>query len=324
LPRTARQIRELISRHRIDLVYVNGPRLVLAAVWASGRSIPIVFHCHSFVPSPYGMLLVRWPLKWAAATMISSSKFTASSVRHQTPLHVIYNGVPDLSSALNRQQGATRGNYRIGLIGRIAPQKGQLLFVQAARLVGAALPRCSFEIYGAPLFSDTESARYDKQVRELAQGLPIQFTGWIDDVASVLARLDLLVVPSLDVEATTRVILEAFSSGVPVVALATGGIPEVISHGRTGFLVTERTPEALAQMILAAISQGPDSLESIATAARKEWETRFTLERFQSDVLDLLDRVGSSFKSPEQGPKHNGGGNRHQGDRGENHRIAKL
>ena len=65
----------------------------------------------------------------------------------------------------------------------------------------------------------------------------------------VLADLDLLVVPSISAEATTRVILEAFSAGVPVVAYSIGGIPEIIRESRNGFLVPECEPRALARKI---------------------------------------------------------------------------
>jgi glycosyltransferase involved in cell wall biosynthesis len=319
-PRALRQIRGLIARHRIDLLYINGPRLVPSAICAAGRSIPVVFHCHSFVPRPYGTVFIRLPLAGAKATAISSSEFTARSIWSRTPLRVIYNGVPDRSCPRTR---ADTG-FRIGVIGRIAPQKGQLLFVQAARLIRDALPESSFEICGAPLFSDPESIRYDKQVRLLAQDLPVEFTGWTDEVSAVLARLDLLVVPSTGTEATTRVILEAFSAGVPVVAFATGGIPEVISDGSTGFLVAEETPEALAKTISATLSKERHFLSTVAALAHKEWERRFRVERFQSDIVELLDRIGGGFETAKQSAKDQPRTNRNKRNRSEDHGIAKA
>src|SRR4030095_8548742 len=97
------------------------------------------------------------------------------------------------------------------------------------------LPRnCRFILCGAPLFSNP---RYFELVREAAAGLPIEFLGWRDDVNDTLSELDLLIVPSASVEGTTRVILEAYAAGVPVVASASGGIPEIARDGETGFLV---------------------------------------------------------------------------------------
>ncbi len=302
VPRLMSQIRTLIKRHCIDLLYINGPRLVPAAVWAARRTIPVVFHCHSYVPYPYGTLLVGIPLARARATVISSSRFTADSIKQHVPpalLHIVYNGVADLA----RPRTHAGAKYRIGVIGRIAPQKGQLLFVRAARILLESSPACSFEICGAPLFSDPDATHYDRQVRQTANGMPVEFTGWTDDVPSVLSRLDLLVVPSIVTEATTRVILEAFSAGVPVLAFSAGGIPEVVSHGSTGFLVDRATPEALAEAITSALSKGPEYLARIASAARQEWQSRFTPERYQCEIVDLLGSARARFKASQKCPE---------------------
>ena len=60
-PRLKRQILDLMEEYRIGLLYVNGPRMTPAAVWA-GRRVPVVFHCHSHVPKPYATWLVARPL----------------------------------------------------------------------------------------------------------------------------------------------------------------------------------------------------------------------------------------------------------------------
>jgi glycosyltransferase involved in cell wall biosynthesis len=295
LPRSVHQIRELIERHHTDVLYVNGPRVVAAAAWAVGRRLPMVFHCHSYVPAPYGDLLVGLPLRLSGATVISSSRFTATSIRrhlHPARVHVIYNGVSDCGrSGIARAHG-----YRIGVIGRIAPQKGQALFLQAACMLIQKLPDCRFEICGSALFSDVEAIRYEQEIRRMADGLPVEFTEWTDDACAVLARLDVLVVPSISAEATTRVALEAFSAGVPVMAFAIGGIPEVVQHGRTGFLIEERSATALAASLLTLLS---DSRADIARAARKEWETRFTLARYQDQVLQIVEGAHETGKRTE-------------------------
>jgi glycosyltransferase involved in cell wall biosynthesis len=289
-PRLRRQIRELMEQYRIELLYVNGPRMVPAAAWAARRRVPVVFHCHSQVPRLYGVWLVALPLALAGATSISSSRFAAASINLKAT--VIYNGVRDCAR-LSPQAG--RG-YRIGVIGRIAPQKGQVVFLEAARVLLDLIPDCRFEICGAVLFGDPEAQEYDARVRQLARGLPVDFTGWTDDIAAVFARLDVLVVPSISSEATPRVILEAFSAGVPVVAFARGGIPEVVAHSRTGLLVDEVSAEALASVLADLLSRGRDELAAFTRAAREEWRSRFTLERYQHDVLALLESAQKRSK----------------------------
>src|SRR5262249_5953659 len=139
------------------------------------------------------------------------------------------------------------------------------------------------------------AARYFELVREAAAGLPVEFMGWRDDMGAVLSKLDLLVVPSAPVEATTRVILEAYSAGVPVVASASGGIPEIVRDGETGFLTPPGDPAKLAARIRAAL-RDPGALTCIAQNARRVWRERFTLAEYQRRILNILERVGSSAR----------------------------
>ena len=74
------------------------------------------------------------------------------------------------------------------------------------------------------------------EIRTAGSREGVVFPGWVTDIHSALAATDLLLVPSAGHEATTRVILEAHSAGVPVVAFRSGGIPEVVDEGRDGWL----------------------------------------------------------------------------------------
>ena len=134
-----------------------------------------------------------------------------------------------------------------------------------------------------------EASEYARSVREEADGLPIEFPGWRDDVAEVLSALDLVVVPSAVVDATPLVILEAFSAGVPVVAFRSGGIPEMIDDGVTGILCSP-DPAELAQtlMKLMQCERARAHLHSLATRAKDTFAERFSLERYRSEVLQVV------------------------------------
>ncbi len=175
----------------------------------------------------------------------------------------------------------------MGCIGRIAPEKGQREFVAAAARIHQALPQCRFFIYGAPLFGDEDVARYAAQVRAEAEGLPLEFAGWVDDIYACMAELDLLLVPSAGHEATTRVILEAFAAGLPVLAFPSGGIPEVVEHGVTGLLAN--SVEEMARLAVELLTGDSGRLTSIARAAQESWSRRFTLERYQREVLQAIE-----------------------------------
>jgi glycosyltransferase involved in cell wall biosynthesis len=186
---------------------------------------------------------------------------------------------------------APGGGFHIGVVGRIAPEKGHADFLLAARLLNETLPNCRFVICGEALFADRVSEEYRQTLDKLAEGLPVEFLGWRDDVYEVLGRLDLLVVPSTREPATTRVVLEAYSCGLPVVAYPTGGIPEVLTDEQTGFLVQPMSPQALAERILALVLQHPERLGAAAEAGSALWRERFGIERYQFEVIEILARA---------------------------------
>jgi glycosyltransferase involved in cell wall biosynthesis len=221
------------------------------------------------------------------AWLVGQCEFVAAPWRSYVRperVSVIYNGVAGPARTLARSPAEPP---RVGCIGRIAPEKGQREFVAAAARIHQALPDCRFVIYGAPLFADAAAERYMAQLRTGAAGLPLEFAGWVDDIPACLAQLDLLLVPSAPHEATTRVILEAFAAGVPVIAFPSGGIPEVVEDGVTGLLA--RSSEDMAQRALELLTGDPRRLISIAQAARESWARRFTLERYHHQILRAIE-----------------------------------
>ncbi|HUJ22476.1 MAG TPA: glycosyltransferase, partial [Bryobacteraceae bacterium] len=144
-----------------------------------------------------------------------------------------------------------------------------------------------FVVCGAPLFGDRRAELYFRRVQEIAAGSPVNFLGWQEDVNAVLESLDILVVPSLREPGAPRVVLEAFAACVPVVAFVSGGIPELVVDGKTGFLVEPPTAEALAEK-LEELLGAPERLGSAAGRAYETWKEDFTVERYQREVLEVI------------------------------------
>ncbi len=288
--RWAAMVRRLARQSNANLIYVNGPRL-LPAVWAAGMDRPVLFHCHNRLPQRYAAWLAGQSLRATKATVAAACRFAAAPLEpYVSPerLHLVYNGVPPGAPRVIRP--GVNGRRRIGVIGRVAPEKGQETFLRAARLIAAATPDCEFVICGEALFGDPVAQRYQTLLQELAAGLPVRFLGWRDDVYNVLSGLDLLVVPSIREPATTRVILEAYACGVPVVAFPSGGISEIVIDGRTGFHVEHMAPEALASRIC-LILKHPDRLQDAAAGGLALWRERFTLQRYQHEITELMERA---------------------------------
>ncbi len=281
MTRTGYALRSALRARPADLVYVNGPRVLPAL---AGVGSPVVFHAHSLLPRKYARAIARWSLRRTRAAVIACSEFSARPLREalgKKPVRVIYNGVEDQGFRVRRSGNAP---VRVGILGRIAAEKGHHDFLRAAQLLARESEAVGFVVIGAALFSDPEYAR---NIHSVGTGAGVEFRGWTDDVARTLHDLDILAVPSASQEASPRVVMEALSAGTCVVAYPSGGIPELIRGGHSGMLTDACTPEALARAIQFLVRK-PELRAALAENGRTDWETRFTLGRFQREVCDQL------------------------------------
>ncbi len=274
--RQYRILRRGIRHHSIDVVYVNGPRVLYGASLAAEGRCRLVFHAHNCLSRRPDRAIVHRALA-RGAKGIACCRFVADSVGIRS---VVHNGVPDAGFRL--RQYPPDGPWRIGVIGRISPEKGHVVLFDATRRLVAEGHRISLIVAGT---SQLGVGDYEPVVRRAAAGLDVQFTGWREDVGSVLAECDLLALPSIAEPGLPRVLLEAFSAGVPVVTAPTGGIPEAIRDGATGFLATGATAPEFAARLRSALQAPASDLIRVAMQARAEWERYWNVERWRRETL---------------------------------------
>jgi len=152
---------------------------------------------------------------------------------------------PARPPALVRDElGLHRDDRLIGVAARMTEQKGHRVLLDALPSVAARFPRMRCLLIGdGPLRPALET-----RARALGLTERCRFTGARDDVADLLAALELVVLPSWS-EGLSFALLEAMALGRPVVATHVGGNPEVIDHDRTGLLVAPGDATALAGAI---------------------------------------------------------------------------
>jgi glycosyltransferase involved in cell wall biosynthesis len=139
----------------------------------------------------------------------------------------------------------------VGAAGRLSPEKGFGVLVEAAADVLRAEPDAGFVVFGdGPLRAEIAG-----RIDTLGLGDRVLLPGFQADLDGYLPALDLLVLPSFT-EGLPNVVLEAFAARVPVVATAVGGTPEVVEDGINGYLVPAGMPAALAGRIHEALQDG--------------------------------------------------------------------
>ncbi len=179
--------------------------------------------------------------------------------------------------------------------GRIEPSKGQIYLIDACgQLKQRHLP------FRLLLAGDAANEAYTaaclRKASELGIKEQVELLGHVDNVAELLLRADLFVLPSVSGEAFSRAIIEAMAMGRPVVATDVGGAKEAIEDGVSGFVVPPCDPAALAERIL-ILARDEELRLGLGAAARKRVEERFTIERnIQSTeriYAELLGETGA-------------------------------
>jgi glycosyltransferase involved in cell wall biosynthesis len=291
--RLARRLRRL----RPDLVHTNSLKALLYGGLA-GRlaGVPVVWHVHDRIADDYlpasAVRLVGSLARFVPSAVIANSHETLARLHEASngatraiPNAVVYYPV-DLRPQARHHNG---GPLRVGMLGRIAPWKGQDVFLRAfAHAFADGDERAA--IVGAPLFGEDS---YDDSLRQLVRELGIEkrveFAGFQDDIAGQLARLDVLVHASRVPEPLGQVVQEGMRVGLPVVAARAGGPAEVIADGETGFLYPAGDAGALAGT-LETLAADP-TLRARVGAAAVTRARAFDPERIAPQVLDLYRTV---------------------------------
>ena len=200
---------------------------------------------------------------------------------------VVYNGVDLEALHPDRVEGSIRDELGlpgdcplIATVGQISLRKATDLFVQMVQRLSERYDDLRALVVGARFSQKAETVRFEADLRASVEreGLAgrVRFLGWRDDVPSILRDLDLLVHPARQ-EPLGRVLLEASALEIPCVAIEVGGNPELIDHGRTGWLVPPDDPDALAECVAQALDR-PDIRRSAGREARRKMKRQFSGE----------------------------------------------
>jgi len=182
------------------------------------------------------------------------------------PSGVVIRRSPPLAVDLRALIGAPPGAPVIGTVAALAPHKNHADLMRAAAIVVRERPDVQFAWVG----EGSCRAALEAQRRELALERSVHLVGFRDDALGLLSQFTLFVLSSY-LEGLCTSLLDAQALGIPVIATAVGGVPDVIEDGVNGRLVPGRDPAALAAAILAALD-APRAREAWAAAGSERAE----------------------------------------------------
>ncbi len=287
-----------LSQRRVDIVYFNTPRAILAgglSAWLSGTPSRV---CSRRVNFPLNNHLSRFKYNWLLERIVTVSEsirqtLIEDGVRPEL-VRVVYEGVDlDWIDGL-RSPGlpVPRRGLVVGMVAHLSAEKGHRTLLEAASRVAGRFPDTQYFLVGDGALRD-ELLDY---TRQLGLGDQVHFTGFRNDSDALMKEFDVFCLPSLS-EGLSSAILSAMANRLPVIATQVGGIPELVQDGETGILTPpgESLPlsEALSRML-----ESESLRMSYGLAGRRRIEREFTLslKLDQSERLlqDLLD--GANFR----------------------------
>ena len=262
----AENLRRALDTHPVDLVHMHGIDFIEYPVPAS---IPVLVTLH-LPPAWYPETIWRLPSNYHLQC-VSETQRLACPPHLRDRLLVIPNGVP----ILERPSVLTKRRFAL-MLARICPEKNLHIGLDAARLAGMPV------LLGGEVFPYEDHLRYLREQISPRLHAGARWPGALNGRRKqrLLETAHCLLLPTLAPETSSLVAMEAIAAGTPVLAFPSGAIPEIVDHGRTGFLV--HTTDEMA----AAIAQAGRLDPATCRATARE---RFPLSR-------MIDRYTDAYR----------------------------
>ena len=302
-PLAVYRLARLMAREGVRVTHSNFLREnFLGALASRLAGVPVVVNTvHMLEPPPPPVALANRVMSRLWDGVIAVSEAVARQVLAQglpaEKVRVILNGVrlERFEVGGSRQQaregfGLGGNELVIGSVGRLAPEKGFDVLLEAAAVAASRLHRPLRVLIAG---DGPCRAQLEEQARRLRLGPKVLFVGHYQDIPRALAALDLFVLPSRH-EACSLALLEALAAGVPVIASRTGGNAEVIGDSGAALLVAPGRADELADAIC-LLAADPELRQRLGRLGR-ERALNFSLERMVRETaqlyLELLERKG--------------------------------
>lgn len=289
-------LRDLCGRIGAEVVHCHGYKADIYAFFAfrGGDRPALVSTCHTWYDNDWAVRLYgaadRWVLRSfdevvAVSSAVETRLRRAGVVANR--IQLIRNGIAPVSDPEPKQDEPRPNDtvqsdtLRVGLVGRLAPEKGVDLFLDAAARLAPRFPEARFLVAGEGPDRIALEERLDRlQLRGRAELL-----GQQADMPAFYRSLDLLVSASRE-EGLPMALLEGMGLGLPVVASAVGEVPNVVVDRQTGLLVPAGSADELAAAVARLLSDG-SLRERFGEAGRQRVAGEFSADRMAAAYLEV-------------------------------------
>jgi len=288
LVRSVAAVRRIVREHGVDLIHTHKMEAFGPNVAGRLLGVPAVQTVHELPRRPLAAYKAIGWLDHALNDRVivlceESKRMFRWFGRESGKLVKIYNGIePSVVQApadrpLRRELGLAPEDKLVLTVARLSPMKGLTYLLEAADRLRSIRPDLKFAIAGDVAFEHERpyKAKLERDIRERGLEPSVRLLGLRRDVPQLLAQSDALALPSVyDIFPT--VVLEAMNAGLPIVATAVGGVPEMVREG-AGLLVPAGDGGALADALVRLFDS---DYRRMGEAARRLLLRDFTRQRY--------------------------------------------
>jgi len=291
----ARKIRKLLKSGHIDIVHANEAHAVSAA-WLAGAHHYAQFVISRRVGYPIGKDAIAQRRYQSAARIVANSNWVAEqaavSGAPREKLTVVHEGA-EIPPRLNRDQraeararwGIATGQPLLGCVGVLLPDKGQEWLIRALAELRKEFPAAKLLLAGdGPCRHELGTL-----ARELGLKEAVIFAGFVKDVETVYAALDVFLLPSF-FEALNNSLLAAMAYEVPSIAFRRGALGEIIEDGKSGLMVSGPDVNEICEAA-ARILRDREFATKLGEEGRRRVETNFPATRMVEGMIRVYEEV---------------------------------
>lgn len=301
-PGALKRFRTQLNSYAPDLVQTHGYKpsacMFFARSFAFCKTAWIAFF-HGATAENLKVRAYHWLdqqlMKKADLVTVMSMHHKNDAVSLGNKVRIVYNAVllpADPQRGLRTVQRNTKSPVTIGVVGRLSPEKGVDVFLEACSRLDADGYK-----YRALIAGDgPERESLERMASNLGLGAAVEFVGHLRNTDDLYRQLDVLVIPSRS-EGLPNVLLEALRFGLPIAATTVGAIPEVLSDPRAGRLCRVDDAAAL-ERVIREVSSREYALDGLG--ARDELLDRYSLER-RTAALIALYKEAMDLRSRQAG-----------------------
>ncbi len=287
-------LRQFLREHKTDVVHVHWSSDIVVPGYAALREHIPVRIMSRHMPYPFKSRVGSWLYSRFLYTRLVtvSNSVRETLIKASVPaskIEVIHHGtnVEAFAKITEDRRDVRAGldipedSVAVGIVGRIAPEKGHAVLLEAFQKVHARYPLSLVIVGNGP---------EEELIRDTAAKMGLTdkvfFTGFRDDVNNVINALDVVAVPSTWNEPCSAVVQQGMALSKPIIGTRAGGTPEMVVDDETGFLVPPSDSDALAEA-LARLAGDAFLRKRLGAAGKERVEELFSL-RVMTDKIEAL------------------------------------